>query len=120
MTRVLASRTIANTAIRNHAASAFHRAAVLLAHSPQFHLALAPDAPVTTLDRTDFHVQRGAVPQVLDWRDAWAEATSSISYNKQRQVAEKKLGARSGCLRKQRRKLVRIMAPWLAERCGRH
>ena len=110
VTRVLASRALGYTAIRNHAATAFHRAAVLLAHRPHFHLALSPHAPATVLDRSDFHVQRGAVPQVLDWRDAWAEATTSMSYNKQQQVSEKKLGTRPGCLRKQRRKLVRIMA----------
>ncbi len=111
MTRSLRNRSLASQAITHHEHTTMHRAALNVLANQSYHLSLAQDVKADPLAALhDLRVLKGFVPQIEDWRAAWAESSSSVSYNKQESMLCRRLGRRPGCVRKQRRKMVRVMA----------
>ncbi len=112
MTRSLGSQSLASQAITHHEHTTLHRAALNVLANQSYHLSLAQDVKAEPLVAAlpDLRILKGFVPQLEDWRTAWAESSSSVSYNKQETMLSRRLGRRAGSVRKQRRKMVRIMA----------
>ena len=79
----------ASGAIDNHAASEEHRQALAFANRTPEHCQLL-SAKETRAEAEDRALLRGRVPQARDWQDAWADCTTSMSFNKQEQIAAKK------------------------------
>ena len=104
-----------------HANTQMHRRALQLlrarAEDPNFHFGRA------AFTEAEEHVKdwQGRVPQVQSWVDAWAASTSSISFLKQDCVQAKKAGLAAEpedlANRKQRRKLVTVMAEVVRQAC---
>ena len=126
------------SAMLNHMASAYHRKAVAKWQAAQgvdntaFQTASPPmtassDAilpkgaqagltavPVVVDEPEDIEstaLLKGRVPQLQDWVDAWASASSTMSYRKEFKLRQKKSEARIGDgVRKRMRKMVRVIA----------
>ena len=140
VTRLMTTRQVAG-AISNHNSSAFHRKAVLYhtseIHAASKTESRGPDlaassteqagltaAPSLTIEvglttdeqATDEQVEaeallKGRVPQLQDWIDAWASASSTTSYRKENRVRQKRSqGRTSSNIRTRRRKQVRVIA----------
>lgn len=100
-------------ALSSHRVSNLHQKALSLLHSPEFHLGIAQSITDTT-DTKDGakdrkHIFAGHVPQVKDYREAWAETSLTISYRKQEEVLQRK-GVRNNGLRKARMKMLVVMS----------
>ena len=60
---------------------------------------------------------KGRVPQLQDWIDAWASASSTVSFRKEARIRQKKGAARrSDGVRKRLRKQIRVIADVLRDR----
>jgi hypothetical protein len=98
-------------ALMQHGASKAHAEALKLLDSAENHLRFAEVVQVDTLTSAGESVFQGHVPQPEAWKNAWAENTSRISFNKQQTLAKKKGETREGaCLRKQRTKQLAVQA----------
>ena len=79
---------------------------------------LCSSEPVSQLGTTGAVTDpfRGRVPQVRDWLEAWADATSFVSTRKQVGLDAKKLMVKPGRSRTSRRRMIRILAAVARER----
>ena len=109
-------RRISAGSLSNHGATLSHKEAVRSVSESDFHLRLAPKlAAFGAIEQraeleADLQLTKGRVPQPSDWADAWAEATSQMSWLKQERLDTKKQGKNAKCKRQQRTKMCYIMA----------
>ena len=97
-------RSVQNTATHHDANSALIAFARLLGRQAANELAEAEQAEAEAL-------LKGRVPQLQDWIDAWASASSTTSYRKEDRVRRKRSqGRTSSNIRTRRRKQVRVIA----------
>ena len=94
------------------AASSTHKAGLTAAPSLTIEavgLTTATDEQAT--DEEAEALLKGRVPQLQDWIDAWASASSTTSYRKENRVRQKRSqGRTSANIRTRRRKQVRVIA----------
>ena len=91
-------------------ASSTHQAGLTAVASFTIEEGTAEQAKASTL-------LKGRVPQLQDWIDAWASASSTTSYLKESRIRQKKSEARVSLgIRKRLRKQVRVMADVLRDK----
>jgi len=74
-------------------------------------VSLTMEAGLTAAQAEASALINGRVPQLQDWIDAWASASSTTSYNKEARMRQKKSEARISLgIRKRLRKQVRVIA----------
>lgn len=61
-------------------------------------------------------IWRGRVPQLEEWRDAWADTSSFMAFRKQEKIATKKQSQQAASLRKRRRKMLAVQAELVRRR----
>ena len=99
---------VVNTAtlLQQHAHTKAHLEATQLLDSSENHLRFAEVVQVDTLTAAGEAAFAGLVPQPTDWKNAWAENSSCVSFHKQQTIAQKKGEAPAGsCLMKGDREL---------------
>ena len=95
-----------------HAHTQAHKRAMQVVRAAQqdAHVHLSKSAHVPSPHLADeAEAWKGMVPQLQAWIDAWAESSTCVSFRKQETISLKK-GSLSNGLRKQRRKMLNIMA----------
>ena len=99
------------TLLQQHAHSKAHVEAIQLLDTSENHLRFAEVVQVDTLTAAGEAAFAGLVPQPTDWKNAWAENSSCVSFHKQQTIAHKKGEAQAGsCVRKQRVKMLAVQA----------
>ena len=99
------------TLLQQHAHSKAHVEAIQLLDTSENHLRFAEVVQVDTLTAAGEAAFAGLVPQPTDWKNAWAENSSCVSFHKQQTIADKKGEAQAGsCVRKQRLKMLAVQA----------